>query len=85
MREISDLRSELKIENAELRALIANCVTRDELHEALRLHVDARIGAVSRSWMVSTMAMQAATIAGVIAAAVPLSRRGCAPCGRARS
>ena len=42
--------------------------TRDELADQLRLHVDARVGEILRWWIFSTMAMQAATIAGVIAA-----------------
>jgi hypothetical protein len=51
-----------------MREGFARMVTRDELADQLRLHVDARVGAISRGWMFSTMAMQAATIAGVIAA-----------------
>lgn len=70
--EIGELRSEMRTEFAELRAEMregfATFVTSDELHEALRLHVDARIGSVMRSWMFSVMGMQAVTIAGVVAA-----------------
>lgn len=70
--DVRDLRSELKTDIAELRAEMregfARTVTRDELGELLRLHVDARVGAISRWWIFSAMGMQAATIAGVIAA-----------------
>ena len=70
--EIAELRSELKTEMAELRAEMregfARTLSRDELGELLRLHVDARVGAIARWWMFSAMGMQAATIAGVIAA-----------------
>ena len=70
--EARTTRSELKAEIAELRAEMregfAKTVSRDELGEVLRLHVDARVGAISRGWLFSTMARQAATIAGVIAA-----------------
>lgn len=70
--ELLGVRAELKTEIAELRAEMregfARTVTRDELGELLRLHVDARVGAISRWWIFSAMGMQAATIAGVIAA-----------------
>ena len=70
--DLREVRAELRAEIHELRAEMhegfARMVTRDELAEQLRLHVDARVGQISRWWLFSTMAMQAATIAGVIAA-----------------
>ena len=70
--DLRDVRSELRTEMAELRAEMregfARTVTRDELGELLRLHVDARVGTISRWWIFSAMGMQAATIGGVIAA-----------------
>lgn len=66
--EFAETRAEMTELRAELRATMSSFVTREELSEQLRLHVDARIGALGRSWMFATMGMQAATIAGVIAA-----------------
>ena len=74
--EIRELRAEMRTEFAEMRAdpldkirsTMSGLVTREDLSEQLRLHVDARVGALGRSWMFATMGMQAATIAGVIAA-----------------
>ena len=67
--DLRELRSELKAEIAEFRAeMRSEMVTRTELRDQLQLHVDARIGAISRTWFFGTMAMQAATIAGIIAA-----------------
>ena len=74
--EFAEFRAEIRTDIAALRAEMregfaearARFVTREEFHEGLRLHVDARVGAIGRWWMFSTMAMQAATIAGVIAA-----------------
>ena len=66
--DIADVRVEIAELRAEMREGFARTITRDELSEVLRLHVDARVGAISRWWMFSTMAMQAATIAGVAAA-----------------
>ena len=66
--EWAELRAEIAAFRAEMRAGFARMVTRDELGEQLRLHVDASVGAASRRWLFSAMAMQAATIAGVIAA-----------------
>ena len=43
-------------------------VTKTELAEQLRPHGDVRVGEISRGWMFSCMGMQAATIAGVLAA-----------------
>jgi hypothetical protein len=63
--EMAELRSDLKTDLAEIRS---EMVTRTELREQLQLHVDARIGAISRTWFFGTMAMQAATIGGIIAA-----------------
>ena len=54
-----------KVDLAELRA---DMVTKADLAEQLRLHVDARVGEISRWWVFSCIGMQAATIAGVIAA-----------------
>ena len=68
----SDGRAELEAEiaafRAEMRQGFARVVTRDELGDQLRLHIDASVGAMSRRWFFSAMGMQAATIAGVIAA-----------------
>lgn len=70
--DLSDGRAELEAEIAafrfEMREGFARMVTRDELGEQLRLHVDASVSAMSRRWFFSAMVMQAATIAGVIAA-----------------
>ena len=74
--EVSGLRSEMRAEFAEVRGEMSELrsemrsamVTKSDLAEQLRLHVDARVGAISRWWMFSCMGMQAATIAGVIAA-----------------
>lgn len=66
--EMAELRSDTADLRAEMREGFARTVSRDELGELLRLHVDARVGAVSRWWLFSTMGMQAATIAGVLAA-----------------
>ena len=66
--EFAEVRGEMAVlrgEGAELRSAM---VTKSDLAEQLRLHVDARVGAISRWWMFSCMGMQAATIAGVIAA-----------------
>lgn len=63
--DLRELRSELRTDLAEIRS---EMVTRTELREQLQLHVDARIGAISRTWFFGTMAMQAATIVGIIAA-----------------
>ncbi len=63
--EIAELRGELKADLADLRSVM---VTKTDLAEQLRLHVDARVGEISRWWIFSCMGMQAATIAGVIAA-----------------
>jgi hypothetical protein len=62
------LRAEMREMRAEMREAFATFVTKAELGEQLRLHVDARVGEISRWWMFSCMGMQAATIAGVIAA-----------------
>lgn len=61
-------KADLRELRAEMRDGFAQCVTKTDLAEQLRLHVDARVGEISRWWMFSCMAMQAATIAGVIAA-----------------
>lgn len=53
---------------ADLREMRSEMVTRDYLDQQLRLHVDARVGEISRTWFFGAMAMQAATIGGVIAA-----------------
>jgi len=66
--EIGELRAEMRAEFAEMRSMMSRFVTREELGEQLRLHVDARVGEISRWWIFSAMGMQAATIAGVIAA-----------------
>ena len=70
--EMREMRAEMREMHAELRAEMregfATFVTKTELGEQLRLHVDARVGEISRWWMFSCMGMQAATIAGVIAA-----------------
>ena len=66
--DMAELRSEFAELRAEMREGFARCVTRDELGELLRLHVDASMSRVSRWWIFSAMGMQAATIAGVIAA-----------------
>ena len=63
--EMRELRAEMREGFADIRGQM---VTRSELSEILSKHVDARIGEVSRWWMFSTMGLQAATIAGVIAA-----------------
>jgi hypothetical protein len=66
--EIGELRAEMREGFAEMRTRFAEMATKAELGEQLRLHVDARVGEVSRWWVFSCMGMQAATIAGVIAA-----------------
>lgn len=66
--DIGDLRAEMREMRAEMREGFATFVTKAELGEQLRLHVDARVGEISRWWIFSCMGMQAATIAGVIAA-----------------
>ena len=66
--DIAEVRSELKTDIAELRTSMGGLVTKADLAEQLRLHVDARVGEISRWWMFSCIGMQAATIAGVIAA-----------------
>lgn len=49
--EMADLRSQLKIDMAELRADMAgirsDMVTKADLGELLRLHIDGRVGAIS--------------------------------------
>jgi hypothetical protein len=52
----------------DLRELRAEMITREYLDQQLRLHVDARVGEISRLWFFGAMAMQAATIGGIIAA-----------------
>lgn len=70
--DTAELKSELKIDLAEIRAdmagMRADMVTRSDLGELLRLHIDGRVGAISRWWLFATMGMQAATIGGVVAA-----------------
>ena len=66
--EIAELRAEMREGFAEMRASFSELVTRAEMSEQLKLHVDARVGEISRWWIFSCMGMQAATIAGVIAA-----------------
>jgi hypothetical protein len=66
--EIGALRAEMREGFADMRERFADVVTRAELDQQLRLHVDARVGEISRWWIFSCMGMQAATIAGVIAA-----------------
>lgn len=70
--EMREMRAEMREMHAELRAEMregfATFVTKTELAEQLRLHIDARVGEISRWWVFSCMGMQAATIAGVIAA-----------------
>src|SRR5215213_627970 len=66
--DLADLRAEMRTGFADLRALMSEMVTRAEMSEQLRLHVDARVGEISRWWIFPCMGMQAATIAGVIAA-----------------
>jgi len=61
-------KADLRALRADVQEGFAGMVTREELGDLLRLHVDARVGEISRWWLFSTMAMQAATIAGVIAA-----------------
>lgn len=61
-------KTDLRELRAEMRSGFAEMVTKSDLAEQLRLHVDARVGAISRWWVFSCMGMQAATIAGVIAA-----------------
>ena len=66
--EMREMRAEMREMRAEMREGFATFVTKTELGEQLRLHVDARVGEISRWWIFSCMGMQAATIAGVIAA-----------------
>jgi len=66
--EIRELRADMAEFRAEMRTTMNAFVTREELGEQLRLHVDARVGELGRRWLFATMGMQAATIAGVIAA-----------------
>jgi hypothetical protein len=66
--ELRELRTEMRQGFAGLRELLAQMVTRAELSEQLKLHVDASVGRMNRSWLFSCMALQAATIAGVLAA-----------------
>jgi hypothetical protein len=70
--EMGGLRSELKSEMGELRVdlagIRAEMVTRADLGELLRLHIDGRVGAISRWWLFATMTMQAATVGGIAAA-----------------
>ena len=63
--DLRELRAELTEFRAEMRA---EMVTRTELNDLLRLHVDARVGEISRMWFFGAMAMQAATIGGIITA-----------------
>jgi hypothetical protein len=65
--DLAALRAEVRQGFAELRELMAQMVTRSELSEQLKLHVDASVARTNRSWLFSCMAMQAATITGVIA------------------
>ena len=66
--EMAELRSEMRTGFAELRGEMSAMATKADLAEQLRLHVDASVGKASRLWFFSVMGMQAATIAGVIAA-----------------
>lgn len=70
--ETAELRGDLRTEMAGLRGELADIraemVTRAELAELLRLHVDASVGATSRWWLTASMGMQATTIAAVVAA-----------------
>ena len=63
--EVAGLRADVAEFRSEMRA---EMVSKTELAEQLRLHVDARVGDLGSAWMFSVMGMQAATIAGVIAA-----------------
>ena len=70
--EIAGVRSDLKIEIAELRSEMregfAKTVTRDELGELMRLHIDGRLAANTRSTLMWSVAMNATMLGAVIAA-----------------
>jgi hypothetical protein len=70
--DIADLRGELTGDVARLSADIGDVrsqmVTRAELPALLELHLDARMGAISRQLFFAIVAMNAAMFAGVIAA-----------------
>ena len=66
--EMAELRAEMRTELAEIRSVMTGFITKKDLNELLALHVDARAGKTGRWWLFATMGMQAATIAGVIAA-----------------
>lgn len=63
--DTAELRSEMKVDLAGIRS---EMVTRADLGELLRLHIDGRVGAISRWWMFATMTMQATTVGGIAAA-----------------
>ena len=60
----ADLR-ELRVELAEIRA---EMVTRGELGELLRLHVDARMGSIARGLFFAIATMNITMMAGLVAA-----------------
>jgi hypothetical protein len=66
--EITGLRAEMREGFAEMRERMAAFVTRDELAELLRLHVDARLAANTRATLMWSVAMNATMLGAVIAA-----------------
>jgi len=62
------IRAEMREGFAEIRAAMAQLVTRDELREEISLHVDARMGTIARNFLFANVAMNATMITAVIAA-----------------
>lgn len=63
--DIRELRAELR---AEMREGFAGCVSRDELGTLLQLHVDARMGAISRNLFFAIATVNITMMAGLVAA-----------------
>ena len=66
--ELAELRAEMREGFAEMRTTMAQLVTRAELREEISLHVDARMGAIARTFLFANMAMNATMLTAVIAA-----------------
>jgi hypothetical protein len=66
--DLAEFRAEMREFRAEMRERMATFVTRDELGELLRLHVDGRLAANTRSTLMWSVAMNATMLGAVIAA-----------------
>jgi hypothetical protein len=66
--DLAEFRAEMREFRAEMRERMADFVTRDELAQQLRLHIDARLGANTRTTIAWSLATNATMLGAVIAA-----------------